>query len=197
MAFYPYDTEFNGITRHLKRAEDKEKLTYVTTSSSSHLDDEYGWGYSDVILNDKHGNYSDEFASANIPYSNVSVYLLKHKLRILSYSISTRFSTIHKLKKWNLYGSNDNNTWHFIDEQGPTDDIVVEGSHKNYNVQKVGTFRYFRITQTAPTQPDNVWLLIISRLEFFGYLYPNYQPRTKQFIFHFYSVLFVILSFSK
>ena len=177
MAFYPYDDQnFNGITRHLKRAENEEKVLYVTTSSSSHIENKDNWGYSDQILTDEYGTYASEFASDDVSYSNVSIYFLKHKITIKSYSIQSRFGTIDKLTAWNIYGSNNNRTWTFIDEQGPTDDLLQDGSYNTYTLESIGTFRYFRITSTAPTKSLNSdrtnWHMIIARLEFFGTLIP-------------------------
>ena len=171
MSFYQYEGDFNGITRHLKQAEIYEKKTYLATSSSSHLEDSNNWGYSDVILNNEL-SYPNEFVSDPEKYSNVSVYFLRNRVRVSSYSISSRsFGGIDKLKSWNLYGSNNNVTWSFIDEQGPTEDLVPDGSYATYNVKKQGVYRYFRLTQTDMSS-SNRWYLIVSRLEFFGQIYP-------------------------
>ena len=171
MSYHHFEGDFNGITRHLKQAENYEKVKYLATSSSSHLEDDFNWGYSDVILNNNL-SYPNEFVSDDEPYANVSVYFLRNRVKVTKYSISTRsFGRIDKLKAWNLYGSIDNRTWSFIDKQGITEDLVPDGSHALYDVKEIGIYRFFRLTITAPNS-SNRWFLIISRLEFFGQIYP-------------------------
>ena len=73
MAFYPYNQNyFNGITRHLKRAEAIENIKYVSTTNSSHLVDYMNWGDSEVILNDK-TDHQNIFASKEIENSYVII----------------------------------------------------------------------------------------------------------------------------
>ena len=188
MAFYPYDSQFNGIIRHLQRAEEKENVKYISTSSSSRLIDNYNWGGSDQILDVEIG-YEHDFASANEPYPNVSIYFLRNRVNIQSYTIQSRFEEIDKLCAWNIYGSNNNNSWYFIDERGPINDLLNDGSYKNYNVMKSGIYRYFRITSTSKSiskynNERSNWYMIISRFEIFGELYPlNPYYQIKQIIF--------------
>ena len=105
------------------------------------------------------------------------IYFLRNRVNIQSYTIQSRFGEIDKLCAWNIYGSNNNYSWYFIDERGPINDLLENGSYNNYNVMKSGIYRYFRITSTSKTisKNDNKrsnWHVIISRFEIFGELHP-------------------------
>ena len=154
MVFYPYNGDyFNGITRQLKRAESIDGIVYVSTTNSSHVVDESNWGDSDVILNDK-TDRQNIFASKNINNSYVIINFHKHRVKLTSYTISSRYGTEDKLTDWNLTGSNDKIHWQLIDEKS-TNELVPDLAYKNYNVFCGNAFQYFRIMQKAPATVRN------------------------------------------
>lgn len=175
MSFSLYDNNyFNGITRHLKRAEIQDNVVYVSTTNSSHQVDYMNWGESDVILNDK-TDYFNVFASQAIENSYVLIHFHKHKVKVKSYSISSRDGTTDKLTAWNLTGSNDNHNWHFIDKR-VTDDLIPSLAYNNYEVANFESYyKTFRLMQTAPGTERNLWHLTISRIELFGNLILRYS----------------------
>lgn len=159
------DGIINYVTTQYKSSLDK----FIRTSSSSYNAD--NWGDSNALLDlSSTTERSSCFCSINEPFSNVSIYFLKHKVYLKSYTITSRpMESLDMLKSWNIYGSNDIFEWVYIDSKGPTNDLIVSQTKKTYSVNKPGKFRYFRITQTGPNSSGRDAFLL-GKIEFFGEL---------------------------
>jgi len=106
-------------------------------------------------------NLSGEWIQVQLPYS---VYLYKYSIMTPSYSsnIST-FPT-----KFTLVGSNDGNTWSYLDQQNVTADKMPSAKQpmKTVNINSVDKYSYFRLIISEMCQGMNI--VKINQLNLFG-----------------------------
>ena len=172
MPFYPDLNNFEGIAKHLLKAEKVDNIKYVTTKNSSHIIGKNNWGDSNKIFND-YTDYPNCWASENIPFSNVTIYFHHYKVKMTNYSILSRNDQRAETPRgWNIYGSNNNVSWTLIDEQGPDDNLVPSNEPKVFNVKKVGIYNAIRWTQNTKNT-NNRDVAVICKFEIFGTLFPN------------------------
>ena len=186
MKFPSSDASLDGIINYVTKTYKDDLNIYIRTSNSSHTIDQFNWGDSNALLDlGSTSGASSCFCSKNEPFSNVTIYFLKHTVLLKSYTITSRpMDSVDMLKSWNIYGSNNNHNWTYIDSKGPTNDLIFSQTKETYNVDKPGKFKYFRITQTGPNSSGNNFFLL-GKIEFFGELFDinNFcTPRQKPIV---------------
>ena len=173
MKFPSINASLDGVINYVTKKYKADLNIYIRTSNSSHTTiDSDKWGDSNALLDlGSTSGTSSCFCSEIEPFANVTIYFLKHLVLLKSYTITSRpIGSIDMLKSWNIYGSNNNHNWTYIDSKGPTNDLVVSQTKKTYDVDKPGMFKYFRITQTGPNSSGNNYFLL-GKIEFFGELF--------------------------
>jgi hypothetical protein len=71
------------------------------------------------------------------------------------------------MKTWQVFGSNDGQTWILLDEQKDTVELNGPGYRKAYAVANHTPFKLIKLVQNAQNHRGN-WNLCILRFELFG-----------------------------
>ena len=171
MKFPAADESLDGIINYVTKYYKSDLKSYIKTSNSSYQKDSSGWGDSNALLDlSKTTGTASCFCSKNEPFSNATIYFLRHAVKLESYTITSRpHGNIDMLRAWNIYGSIDNRRWRYIDSRGPTDDLIKSQTRKTYKVKSPGIYRTFRITQTIENSLGRHYFLL-GKIEFFGSL---------------------------
>ena len=168
MNFPSSSGSLDGIIKYLTT----HNRTLINAESSSHIVDKTNWGDAKVLLDFSltASNHSHNFCSDYEELTNVTFHFFKKKVYLQSYTILSRTKDVRDmLRGWHIYGSNNNRTWHYIDDRGPCDDLVSVSAKKTYTVKRPGAYRSIRLVQTSPNSSESYYL-VFCKIEFFGKL---------------------------
>lgn len=147
------------------------KIEASTTSSS--------FGKPIILLNpDVNGaSFTDIWQSESIENSSITISLLKERLLISSYSLKTRtFWSKNTPYEWVLEGSNDLINWVMIHHKSRGNELIATNSAGNWNCPSSAPYRFFKFIQLGENYKNNEdqrYMLTLSKIEFFGMIYPN------------------------
>ena len=165
------DSDIDGIIHELYRKHSAEYKRFITSTCSSTLyQNDYDWGDSLALINYtvKDNESYNSWVSNNDPNSNFSIYFLQTRIYITHYAFRSRTSNNNDMPKgWILEGSNDNLTWHFVDQKKDQDCLLIRKTIKTFQVDKPSIFRYFRFTQNQLNSNDR-YHFGLNKVDFFG-----------------------------
>lgn len=169
-----FENPFNGIIQSLTDEfggnVDDKGIVKITASTVSDVDHPK---YAADLEDKKHYFCSLNYANQWLKYD-----FTRFKIRPNYYSIRTRHdhgSGYSHLKNWVIEGSNTDNEddWKILDERNEIDCLDNYSAMKSFKIQKTldknEYYRYLRLRCTGMNTGDN-YLLILSALEYFGYL---------------------------
>ena len=171
MKITPSDSnDFYGIIHKIRDLYYHQFYKYVDVTSSSVYSTGKPWSVPRCLLNYdvETVDYSNNWCSENEPKSNFTIYFYQFQLYITHYAFQSRNIDPQNMPKtWELYGSNDNISWIFIDNIENIDNFLEASSIHNFEVKNPGKYRYFRFIQTG-LNSDNKNLFCLHRAELFG-----------------------------
>lgn len=140
----------------------------------------YSAEYSNIVIangSDAHHNNERDPMGTLIPDSKLyfvsckndyNVYLLKHYVHIVHYSIKHHNTAIRMLSKWKLQGSIDGSAWKSLSEVNECDENCKNESIHSYS-SKEGTYNAFRVLKMN-SNSDNSCYYDLYKFELFGSL---------------------------
>ena len=169
------DNDINGIIHWIRERHYHEFYRFADATSSSVEKKSHQWSNAKCLLNyDVTAKETwNNWCSKNEPNSNCTISFYQHRLYITHYSIQSRTTSAADMpKSWTVTGSNDNVTWHFIDNQNSPSLLQSAVTH-NFAVEYPGSYKYFRFTQTS-NNSNNRYFFCLSKIDFFGTASPNF-----------------------
>ena len=174
------DKDINGIIHEIYQQYEKEYQRYVTTSESSTFNERRLWSDASTLINYTKSDDDDycSWTSHNVMNSNFSIYFLQFQIYITNYSFRSRtFNNNDMPRGWIVEGSNNNETWYYIDQKRDEDSLLQPKAVKTFHVDKEGIYRYFRFTQNQ-NNSRNLQFFSLNQVDFFGYTIDDCQVST-------------------
>lgn len=159
---YDSNKKFDGILNYLLKKFNGNIKNEVKVTSLSNISSDYA---ENVFLfnDDEKLFYSNDKQDQWLCFD-----FIEHKIIPTNYTIKST-SSADKPKSWVIEGSNDNSTWHTIDERKDDSNLKNDWTIHTYDIpNKMNTaYRYVRIRQTGLNWYNRYYLTFTS-FEFYG-----------------------------
>ena len=172
----PNGNDLQGVIHYLQVANKRIKDQIIKINSTPSEFETIKWGVIDAIIdyNKAIPNYLNNWCSQNIANSNFTIYFPRNKVQVTNYSILSRNIDLYSmLQTWKVEGSNNNETWSYIDHRINEKEITQLGVLKTYAAKNIGTYKYFRFTQNGTSTKQNNHFCLC-KVDLFGVIFGNF-----------------------
>ena len=164
------DEDIDGVIHYIRKRHINELPRFIHATCSSTFVETYKWGDALALINYDLSDTEpyNSWASDSVPKSNFTIYFYQNQLFITHYTVRSRTVNNKDMPRgWTVEGSNDNKTWSFVDEKSDINSLLTPKAIKTFEVDRPGTYRYFRFTQTQLNSLSRNFFSL-SKVDFFG-----------------------------
>ena len=138
---------------------------------------------------------SNTWISESDVNSSIIYTFVKDKVSLISYSFRSRGDVdFNNPLEWNLYGSNNNNTWKMIHHKERDYYFNAKNAEKSFSFRKTIPYKHFKIMNIGTNSNSN-FHFAFNLIEFFGPLNERYALYSGQRSFNYMIISFLYLMF--